>query len=141
MEDKKPLSKSVVQFRRSLLIGLIPISLFVAGYCMTAGLASGWHSNREGESSYTAPLHHSREFSTGLRWSVMIVGGIMAITGYCWKHQRVSVAFGLVAVLFNTIVPVHMPKQAWEVVDLLFFWVFLVGPGYLWPEAADEQPD
>ena len=70
----------------------------------------------------------------------MIVGGIMSITGYYWKHRRVSVAFGLVALLFNPIVPVHMPKQAWEVVDLVVFWVFLVGSGYLWPKDADEHP-
>lgn len=133
MKAKQSLPNRVVQFRRRLLFGMIPLCLFVAGYCGIAGLGSGgWHTNREGEPSYSAPVHHSPEFYTGLRWSVMIVGGIMAVTGYCWKHRWVSGVFGLVAVLFNPIIPIHMNKDAWEVVDLLVFWVFLIGPGYLW---------
>jgi hypothetical protein len=138
MEDRKPLSKMVVRFRRRLLIGMIPLCLFVAGYCMIAGMASGGsHSNREGEISYSAPVQHSREFYTGLRWSVMIVGAIMAITSYCWKHQMASGVFGLVAVLFNPIIAIQIPKEAWQSIDILVFLIFFVGPGYLWPKAVD----
>lgn len=141
METNQSLTKAAVQSRRRLLFCMIPLCLFVAGYCMVAGLASGgWHRNRDGERSYSAPVHHSTEFYTGLRWSVMIVGAIMAITGWCWKHRRVSAVFGLAAVLFNPIIAIHMPKDAWEGVDILAFWVFLVGPGYLWPNAADSDP-
>jgi hypothetical protein len=124
-----------MQSRRRLLFGLIPLCLFVAGYCLIAGLASGgWHQNREGEPSYTAPVHHSAEFYKGLRWSVMLVGGIMAIASYCWKHRKASLVFGLVAAFFNPIIPIHLSKQTWQVIDILVFWVFLSGPGYLWPK-------
>ena len=128
-----------MQSRKRMLFGLIPLCLFVAGYCLIAGLASGaWHQNREGEPSYSTPVHHSAEFYKGLRWSVMIVGGVVGIASYCWKRRRLSVVFGSVAVLFNPIIPIHLPKQTWEVIDLLVFWVFLIGPGYLWPK-PDER--
>lgn len=138
MEEMQSLSKTVIHFRRRLLLGLIPLCLCVAGYCILAGLApGGTHINREGEPSYTEPVHHSPEFYTGLRWSVMIVGGIMAITGYRWKHRKFSGVFGLVAVLFNPIIAIHMPKDIWAFVDILVFWVFLLGPSLLWPNAAN----
>jgi hypothetical protein len=138
MTQRQPLPTAVAQFRRRLLCGLIPLCLFVAGYCVTAGLASGgWRTNRDGEPSYSAPVHRSREFYTGLRWSVTVVGGIMAVTSYCWGHPRVCAVFGAVAALFNPILTIHLPKGTWEVIDLLAFWVFLVGPGYLWPSDAD----
>ena len=134
MKEKQSLPKAVVQFRRRLLFCIIPLCLFVAGYFLAAGLASGgWHLNRDGEPSYSSPVHHSPEFYKGLRWSVMIVGGIVAVTGYCWQHRRVGLVFGLVAVLFNPIIAIHMSKDSWQVVDILTFWVFLIGPGYLWP--------
>jgi hypothetical protein len=138
MAENQPLRMAVVQFRRRLLYGLIPLCLFVAGYCITAGLASGgWHTNREGEPSYTAPVRHSRDFYTGLRWSVMVVGGIMGVTSYCWGHPKVCAVFGTVAALFNPILAIHLSKGMWEFIDLLTFWVFLGGPGYLWPSDAD----
>jgi len=70
----------------------------------------------------------------------MIVGGIMAITSYYWKHRRLSLVFGCVAVLFNPIITIHLSKQAWEVIDILVFWVFFVGPGYLWPKTDESLP-
>jgi hypothetical protein len=126
--------------RKWMFFGLIPLCLFVAGYCLIAGLAPGsWHQNREGEPSYSTPVHHSAEFYKGLRWSVMLVGGVMAITSYGWKRRRLSLVFGSVAVLFNPIIAIHLPKATWEVIDMLVFWVFLIGPGYLWPK-PDESP-
>ena len=125
-----------MQSRKWMLAGLIPLCLFVAGYCANAGLASGgWHLDWvNGEPSYSAPRHYSFEFYRGLRWSVMLVGGIMTITSYCWKHRKVSLAFGVAAALFNPIIPIHLSKEIWELIDNLVLWVFLVGPAYLWPK-------
>ncbi len=67
----------------------------------------------------------------------MIVGGIVAVAGYCWQHRRVSLVFGLVAVLFNPIIAIYMSKDSWQVIDILTFWVFFIGPGYLWPSDND----
>ena len=56
-----------MQSRKWLLAGLIPLCLFVAGYCAVAGLASGgWHLDWvNGEPSYSAPGHYSSEFYKG----------------------------------------------------------------------------
>jgi Family of unknown function (DUF6804) len=129
----------IMRFRKILLLCLTPLWLFAAGYCVTAGSASGgWRLNREGEPSYSAPVHYSRDFYTGLRWSVVIVGGTMAITSYYCRHRTLTLVFTSVAVLFNPIISIHMSKDAWEVIDLLVFWVFLIGPGYLWPKTDDD---
>jgi hypothetical protein len=129
------------QSREWILFGLIPLCLFVAGYCFIADITSGGSRlNFHGEPSYSAPVHYSSEFYRGLRWSVMLVGGIMAITSYCWKHRRLSLVFGFVAALFNPIIPIHLPKETWEVIDLLVFWVFLVAPGYLWRKPDESLP-
>jgi hypothetical protein len=140
MGGRQTLTATSIRLRRALLCGLIPLCLFVAGYCIVAGLASGgWHANRDGEPSYSSPVHHAQEFYTALRWSVTIVGAVMAITAYLWKHRRVSAVFSISAVLFNPIVPVHVQKGTWEFFDLLAFWVFLIGPGYLWPDSANAD--
>ncbi|MEN9575718.1 MAG: hypothetical protein RL514_3573 [Verrucomicrobiota bacterium] len=68
----------------------------------------------------------------------MLVGGVMAITSYCWKHRLLSLVFGSVAVLFNPLLAIHLPKQTWELIDMLVFWVFFIGPGYLWPKSGES---
>src|SRR5262245_26300208 len=109
-----------------ILFGLIPL-------CFIAGIASGgWYvSWSDNEAGYVKPVHYSFEFYKGLRWSVMLVGGIMAMISYCWKHRKLSLLFGFVAVLFNPVIPIHLPKDAWEAIDTVAGWVFLVGPAYL----------
>lgn len=58
----------------------------------------------------------------------------MTVTSFFWRHRRVTTAFGVAAALFNPVVPVHMNRNIWELFDLLAFWVFLIGPCYLWPK-------
>lgn len=128
------LSLAAYQFRRQVLYVLIPLCLLVAGYCFAAGSASGgWRQNREGEPTYSKPVHYSREFYNGLRWTVMIAGGVMAVASYSWGYPKACAVFGVTAAVFNPILAIHMPKPAWQIVDMLAFWVFFAGPGFLWP--------
>src|SRR5262245_47831179 len=101
MEERQPLPRAVVQFRKRMLYGLTPLCLFVAGYCLMA----------------SARVRHSHEFYTGLRWSVMAIGGIMAVTSYCWRHPKVCAVFVAVAMLFNPILEVHLSKGLWQAID------------------------
>jgi hypothetical protein len=134
MDGKQSLSKATIELRKRLTIAMIPLSLFVAGYCLVAAQASGGsRPTREGEFSYSAPVHHSREFYTGLRWSVMTVGGLIAIIAYIWNRRSVTWVFGSVAVLFNPFVVLPLSKEVWELIDMLAFWVFLPGAACLWP--------
>jgi hypothetical protein len=89
----------------------------------------GSHRNFNGE-SYSAPFIIPPSSTAGC-WSVMLVPGIMAITSYCWKHRR---SVWLSAGRANSpFIPIPV-KETWALIDMLVFWVFLIGPGYLWPK-------
>src|SRR5262249_24078607 len=90
-----------------------------------------------GDASYSEPTHYSPEFYTGLRWSVIIVGGVMAVTSYCWNYRIHSIVFGSTCILFNPIIPIHMSKEWWAFFDMVAFWIFVTGPGFLWPKPSD----
>ncbi len=52
-----------------------------------------------------------------LRW---VVGGIaiyMAYKSYSWEKRWATWIFGIVAVLFNPVVPIHLTKEIWQPID------------------------
>jgi len=129
------------QTRKLILYVLIPLSVLVALYCCVASLSSGSsYVDRNGEPHYIPPVHHSSEFYQGLRWSVMLSGTIMALMSYNCKYPKLALVFGFAAALFNPILPIHMPKHWWEFIDGLVFLLFLIGPGYLWPNRDANLP-
>ncbi len=113
--------------RKKIVLSLLGIlCLFVAGYCFLAATASGgWHLNREGEPSYTRPSHYSGDFYEGLRWSVMIVSILMAITLRNSKERESRLFYGIIAVLFNPIVPIHLYKTLWQIIDVAVGFIFM----------------
>ena len=125
---------------RRLLWVLIPFCVAVAGYCFDASQASGgWYRNRDGEPSYSSPERHSREFYVGLRWSVTVLGGIMGSLALWCRRWIVATVFLATAALFNPFIAVQMRRGAWESFDLAGFWIFLIGPGYLWPKSEARE--
>lgn len=118
-----------------VILFLAPLCLFVAGYCWTAASAGGgWHQPRDDEPYYIRPSHYSAEFYEGLRWAVMIAGVIMAIIARKSNKRGASVLYWAVAALFNPLVPIHLDKKLWQLIDALAGWIFLGAPTVAWPE-------
>jgi hypothetical protein len=131
---------SIPARKKFVVLVLVPLCLLVAGYCYTAAMASGgMHLNREGEPSYTRPHHYSGDFYEGLRWSVMSVGVLMAITARKFKERGASVLFWAVAALFNPIVPIHMDRAIWQIIDALAGLIFLSAPTVVWPRKEELE--
>jgi FtsH-binding integral membrane protein len=60
---------------------------------------------------------HNRDFYTALRWVSCaafaysaVVGSQMQLTFWAW-------VFGLLAILFNPIIPVYLQRQLWQIID------------------------
>jgi len=131
---EKEMRKAIVQSRKRLLLVLLPFCLFVAGYSITAAVSSGgWYLNDDTGLSFT-PVQHSYGFYSGLRWSVTIVGAIMALICHCWKFHKLCVVFAIIVVIFNPIIVIDMLKGTWEFANVLAFWMFLTAPANLWPD-------
>ncbi len=63
-----------------------------------------------------------------LRWVVCGVGAYTAFIAYESGRTGWAGLFGLIAVLFNPIVPFYMQRETWQVLDLLAAVPFLVFP-------------
>ena len=65
-----------------------------------------------------------------LRIVICCVGVYMAFMAYGWQKLWASWLFGLIAVLFNPLIPINLPRELWQPVDLvsavLFFSIGLI---------------
>jgi hypothetical protein len=62
-----------------------------------------------------------------MRWVVCAAAVFTAYQGYATRHLWGAWAFGLVAVLFNPIAPIHLTRHAWQVLDPAAALLFLAG--------------
>jgi hypothetical protein len=60
-----------------------------------------------------------------LRLVVCGVGAYFAYSAYQWGKLRAVWVFGAIAVLFNPLLPVHLPREIWAVIDVLCGVMFL----------------
>ena len=60
-----------------------------------------------------------------LRWAVAIIAGYTAYTAYNKQKMGWAWVFGIMAVLFNPILPFYLAKDTWQLIDIgsavLFF--------------------
>jgi hypothetical protein len=54
-----------------------------------------------------------------MRWVVCAVAVFVAYNAWTFKRAWALWMFGFVAVLFNPLVPIHMKRDTWQVIDLL----------------------
>jgi len=61
-----------------------------------------------------------------LRWVVLIAGAYMAYDFY--QKQKIGWAwiFGIMAVLFNPIIPFYLSKDTWQLIDVISAIIFFV---------------
>ena len=54
-----------------------------------------------------------------LRWITCGVAVFIAFEAYSWKKIWATWVFGIIAVLFNPLIPVHLTKEIWQPIDLV----------------------
>jgi len=60
------------------------------------------------------------------RWAILIIGGYLAYLAYKNKDVVWVWVFGIIAILFNPIVPFYMARSTWQFFDLVAAILFLV---------------
>ncbi len=76
-----------------------------------------------------APLPYG--FYTLLRIVGTIVFAWAAFTAYERKHPSLPWVFGLVALVFNPFIPIHLPKEVWAFLDVGAGLLLLVTKGQI----------
>jgi hypothetical protein len=61
-----------------------------------------------------------------LRWAVLIIGSYSAYLSYEKGRKEWAWIFGIMATLFNPIIPFYLSKDIWQIVDLISGILFLV---------------
>jgi hypothetical protein len=70
--------------------------------------------------------YHSYSYYTMLRF---VVSGVAAYSAYIsvnLKKKNWAWSFGIIAILFNPFVPIHLDKDTWAVIDVLVAIFFIV---------------
>ncbi|PIZ00233.1 hypothetical protein COY62_03665 [bacterium (Candidatus Howlettbacteria) CG_4_10_14_0_8_um_filter_40_9] len=52
-----------------------------------------------------------------LRWAVTSIAAFSAFKAFESVNEKWSWVMGAIAILFNTIIPIHMSKEIWIVID------------------------
>jgi|SRR3989344_3383259 len=53
-----------------------------------------------------------------LRWVIMIIGAYSAYLAYEEKRNTWAWIFGIIAILFNPVIPFTFAKETWQVIDI-----------------------
>ena len=57
-------------------------------------------------------------YYTILRWAVCGVSVWLVFLGYDWKHYWACAVFGFVGILFNPLLPLHLTRELWSLIDI-----------------------
>jgi len=61
-----------------------------------------------------------------LRWAIFIIGAYSAYLAYEKKKIAWSWIFGIIAILFNPIIPIYFSKSTWQFIDVVVAIIFFV---------------
>ncbi len=61
-----------------------------------------------------------------LRWLVLGIGGYSAYLAYNYEKKIWAIIFGVIAILFNPIIPFYLSKDTWQIIDVVVAIVFFV---------------
>jgi membrane-associated HD superfamily phosphohydrolase len=62
-----------------------------------------------------------------LRWVVCGVSIFIAVQSYNWGRKIWMATMGLIALLFNPLIPVHLDKETWVFLDAVVALVYSIG--------------
>jgi hypothetical protein len=60
-----------------------------------------------------------------LRFVVCGVGAYVAFMAYQWQRIWAVWLFGIIAVLFNPVIPIRLPREVWQTIDVTCAFLFL----------------
>ena len=60
-----------------------------------------------------------------LRFVVCGISAYTAFMAYEWQKQWVAWLFGFIAVLFNPLIPIHLPREVWQMIDVTCAFLFV----------------
>jgi len=60
-----------------------------------------------------------------LRFVVCGVSAYTAFVAYQWQKLWATWLFGFIAVLFNPLVPIHLPRELWQTIDVACAFLFV----------------
>lgn len=61
-----------------------------------------------------------------LRWVTCAASVWVAFLAYAWQKKWVTVLFGIIAVLFNPLIPIHLTRELWQPIDVICALLFVV---------------
>jgi hypothetical protein len=61
-----------------------------------------------------------------LRWVTCGACVWIAVIAYSWQKIWVTWLFGIIAILFNPIVPIHLSREIWQPINIVCACVFFV---------------
>src|SRR5262245_38166376 len=107
--------KSIVPVHLAWLATVVMLILAVSGPAQTRTPSFYRSRSHHYHSRYTRS--HSHDFYTALRWvscATFVYSAVVAsqaqLTFWAW-------VFGLLAILFNPIIPVYLQRQCWQIID------------------------
>ena len=62
-----------------------------------------------------------------LRWIVCGIAAFLAYRSYSWGRHWGLCLFGILAILFNPLVPFHLSRESWRVLDMIAAAGFCIG--------------
>jgi len=81
-------------------------------------------------------------YFTLLRWAVCVVAVYHVVLANNMKRGVMGIYFGLIAILFNPIIPVYLNRQTWQPIDLVAALLFLLSFIFLRsPKGSDKLKD
>jgi hypothetical protein len=79
-------------------------------------------------------------YYTLLRLVVCGAGAYTAFVMYQWRKPGLAWLFGLIAVLFNPVVTVHLSRQLWQIIDLICAVLFVTVALIAEKKSATDPP-
>ena len=75
-----------------------------------------------------------------LRWVTCAAAVVVALSAHAWGKTWVAVPFGLIALLFNPLIPIHLSREIWRPIDIGAAALFLVSTVIVRPRRSAEPP-
>ncbi len=75
-------------------------------------------------------------YYTLLRLVVCGTSAFIAYTAHTLNKQVLTYTLGFIALLFNPLIPIHLDKELWSVIDLIAAIIIFVS---IWPLKSDKQ--